>query len=452
MPATRKRPQNNDSSALHFQAHVKRDHQILIKNPRAPSRLFIVQTDDATSARRSDFPALRQEVNGRPLVYLDNAATTQKPDVVIDTLSRFYQEDNANVHRGMYPLSRRATLAYENARRSVARFIGAESNEIIFTKGTTESLNLVAQAWGRSHLQPGDRILIGEFEHHSNIVPWYQVARATGAELVPLPPSDDYAGHEPTALREALRDPRTKVIAMTHVSNSLGITLPVGEICALARKHGVLSVVDAAQSAAHLPLRVRDIGCDFLAFSGHKCAGPTGIGVLFGRAEQLEELDPYQGGGEMIDQVRFEEITWKPAPFRFEAGTPPIAQAIGLAAALEYLNEIGLEAIHAHDLALGEQALEVLAQIKSVNTLSPRPVIGPLVSFNLEGVHAHDAADLAGEAGVALRAGHHCCQPLMRRRGVPGTLRASWFLYNTKEDIEMLGEALRDILRFFKRG
>ncbi|MGF1679385.1 MAG: aminotransferase class V-fold PLP-dependent enzyme [Candidatus Methylacidiphilales bacterium] len=404
-------------------------------------------------ACRSDFPLLQEVIQGRKLVYLDNAATTQKPETVLRRLDAYYRHENSNVHRGMYPLSRRATLAYESARQTVARFIGAASErEIVFTRGTTEGMNLVAQAWGSEHLKPGDRILVGEFEHHSTLVPWHQAARRTGAELVPIPLNEDFSGPDEVVLKAALADPRTKVFAFTLVSNSLGITLDAERWCRESARHRVLTVVDAAQAVGHLPVDVRNLGCDFLAFSGHKCAGPTGIGVLYGREEALASLQPWQGGGEMIDRVTFEEITWKPAPFRFEAGTPAIAQAIGLAAALDYLSSMGLEAIRQHTEELGAYALEKLREISGIRFLSPAPVAGPLVSFNLSGIHAHDAADLAGEAGVALRAGHHCCQPLMKRCGVPGTLRASWYVYNSRDDIDALVTSLGDIQTFFRKN
>lgn len=414
-------------------------------NKKLPDREF--------GACRHDFPVLDQEVNGKALVYLDNAATTHKPRAVIDAMSHFMENDNSNVHRGMGPLSRRATHAFEGARKKVADFIYAASpSEIVFTGGTTESINCVAQSWGRANLKKGDRILVGEWEHHSNLVPWSMVAETTGAELIPLPLNEDFSGPDPDVLRQTLRDPKTRLFAFTALSNSLGISLPVSELCHEAHAQQVVTVVDAAQAAAHLPINVQEWGCDFLAFSGHKCAGPTGIGVLFGKAELLENMPPFQGGGEMIDHVSFDRITFKPPPHRFEAGTPPIVEAVGLAAALQYLDELGRDSIARHDNELGSYALDRLQALDELDFLSPRPVVGPLISFNCRGIHAHDVADLAGEAGVALRAGHHCCQPLMHKCGIPGSLRASWFIYNTKEEIDIFCDTLRDILGFFRKS
>lgn len=395
---------------------------------------------------------LDQQINGKPLVYLDSAATSQKPDSVVAALSHYYLNDNSNVHRGMHPLSRRATAGYEKARKTVARYLNATSaKQIIFTKGTTEGINLIAQSWGKSNIQAGDKILVGEFEHHSNLVPWHLLAQQNGAELVPLPLNENFSGFDMAVLTEALADPKTKLFSFTMLSNSLGITLPVHDLCELATKHQVITVVDAAQGAPHAPIDVQEMNCDFLAMSGHKCVGPTGIGALYGKMEHLEKMPPYQGGGEMIDHVSFEEITYKPTPARFEAGTPPIAQAIGLGVALEYLESMGLDAIAKYDHELGEYALERFRELSDIEYLSPQPVVGSLISFNLKGVHAHDAADLAGEAGVAMRAGHHCCQPLMRKCGVPATLRASWYIYNTQADIDALIEALKEIQSFFNR-
>ena len=402
---------------------------------------------------QQDFSILKQKINGNPLIYLDNAATSQKADCVVAAMSHYYHHDNSNVHRGMHPLSRRATARYENARKTMAQFLNTSSSkEIIFTKGTTEGINLVAQSWGRANLQPGDKILVGEFEHHSNLVPWYLLAQQTGAELISLPLNDDFSGFDMAVLKAALADPGTKLFAFTMLSNSLGIPLPAPELCQLAAQHQVITVLDAAQAAPHCPIDVQAIGCDFLAMSGHKCIGPTGIGALYGKTEHLEQMLPYQGGGEMIDNVSFENITYKPSPHRFEAGTPPIAEAIGLAAAIAYLDSMGFDAITKHEQDLGAYALDQLQQLEDIKYLSPKPVAGPLISFNLAGIHAHDAADLAGEAGVAMRAGHHCCQPLMRKCGVPATLRASWSVYNTRDDIDALIAVIKDIQSFFKRN
>jgi cysteine desulfurase/selenocysteine lyase len=397
---------------------------------------------------RQDFPILDQEVHGRPLIYFDNAATTQKPRTVIDALRHYYEHDNANVHRGLHELSSRATDAYENARQRVAQYLGAASaDEIVFTRGTTESINLVAQAWGGKFLRPGDVILLTEMEHHSNLVPWQLLAERMGARLRFLPVLDDG-----TLVLEQLPQfltPEVKLFAFTHVSNSLGTINPVAELCRQARTVGALTLVDAAQSAGHLPLDVQELGCDFLAFSGHKMCAPTGIGVLYGRAEILEAMPPWHGGGEMIVSVTLEKSTFKKAPHRFEAGTPNIAGAIGLAAAVDYLEEIGRVTIFEHDSELTAYAAEQLAELPGMRLLGPKGERGALVGFVMEKVHPHDLTTFADQQGLALRGGHHCNQPLMRRFGLPGTTRASFYFYNTMAEVDRMMEILRAAVRFF---
>lgn len=402
---------------------------------------------------RADFPILHQQVNGQPLVYLDNGATAQKPRAVIDALVRYYERDNSNVHRGLHALSMRATDAYEGARARIAQFINAaDPAEIIFTRGTTESINLVARSWSHAHLKPGDVVLTTEFEHHSNLVPWQQAAKAAGATLkyVPLLGADGEGGPDLAAL-DTLLTPQVKLFAFTHISNTLGTINPVAEFCRRARAVGAVTVIDAAQSIGHVPLDVREIGCDFLAFSGHKMCGPTGIGVLYGRRALLDKLAPDETGGGMVVQVNYETATWKPAPERFEAGTPNVADAIGLAAACDYLDGIGRTAIAAHDDQLVQYAMGQLSTLPGIRIIGPRagaPRSG-LISFAFDSVHAHDVVTFANEDGIALRGGHHCNQPLMRKLGLASTTRASFYLYNTEEEIDRLVASLRKIQKFF---
>jgi cysteine desulfurase/selenocysteine lyase len=397
---------------------------------------------------RADFPVLHQTVNGHPLVYLDNAATTQKPRAVIDALVRYYEHDNANVHRGIHTLSNRATLSYEAARESVARYLNASSrDEIIFTRGTTESINLVAQAWGGAFLQPGDVILLTEMEHHSNLVPWQQAAQRSGATLRFIPVDSD--GRLDLSGIDALLTPQVKLLAFTHISNFLGTVNPAAQLCAKARSVGAISLVDAAQSAGHLTIDVQALGCDFLAFSGHKMCAPTGIGVLFGRAAVLEQTPPWQGGGEMILSVRYESSTYKPAPSKFEAGTPNIAGAIGLGAALGYIEGIGRETIHAHDEALALAAFDRIGSLPGYRVLGPRQPRGGLVSFVHESIHPHDLTSFCDQKGLALRGGHHCNQPLMRKLGLSSTSRASFYFYNTLAEVDRMMHILLEANRFF---
>jgi cysteine desulfurase / selenocysteine lyase len=401
------------------------------------------------SAVREDFPILRQQVRGHELIYLDSAATSQKPRAVIEALRNFYEHDNANVHRGLHTLSGRATEAYEHARQRVAEYIGAASaDEIIFTRGTTEGINLVAQAWGGKFIREGDVILLTVMEHHSNLVPWQLLAERTGAQLRFVPVLDD--GTLELEQLSSLLTPEVKVFAFTHISNSLGTINPVAELCDKARSVGALTLVDAAQSAGHTPLDVHELGCDFLAFSGHKMCGPTGIGVLYGRAEVLDSMPPWHGGGEMIVSVSLEKSTFKKAPHRFEGGTPNIAGAIGLAAAIDYIEGIGRPAIFEHDSQLARNAAERLTELPGTRVFGPTNERGALVGFVMDAAHPHDLTTFADEYGLAMRGGHHCNQPLMRRFGVSGTTRASFYFYNTMEEIDRMIEVLHAAVRFFK--
>ncbi len=384
-------------------------------------------------AIREDFRILRERAHGHALIYFDSAATSQKPRAVIEALRNFYEHENANVHRGLHTLSSRATEAYEKARQRVAAYIGAPSaEEIIFTRGTTESINLVAQAWGGRFIREGDVILLTVMEHHSRFVP----VRDDGTlELEQLP---------------TLLTPEVKLFAFTHVSNSLGTINPVAELCEKAHAVGALTLVDAAQSIGHLPLDVRELDCDFLAFSGHKMCGPTGIGVLYGRAEILNSMPPWHGGGEMIVSVALDKSTFKKTPHRFEAGTPNIAGAIGLAAAIDYIEEIGRAAIFEHDSQLARYATERLTELPGTRVFGPKEERGALVGFVMDSAHPHDLTTFADQFGLAMRGGHHCNQPLMRRLGVSGTTRASFYFYNTMEEIDRMIEILHAAVHFFK--
>jgi cysteine desulfurase / selenocysteine lyase len=401
------------------------------------------------AAFRKDFPILDQKVHGHPLIYFDNAATSQKPRVVIDALVHYYEHDNANVHRGIHELSNRATAGFEAARERTAKFLNARSsNEIVFTRGTTEGVNLVATSWGNQNVKAGDVILLTEMEHHSNLVPWQLLAERTGAKLAFLPVTGDIGQIDMNRVDELLTS-RVKMFSMVHISNSLGTINPIVELCARARKLGVTTFVDAAQSAGHRPLDVQEIDCDFLALSGHKMCAPTGIGALYGREEILEKMPPDQGGGEMILNVEYQKSTWKHAPHKFEAGTPDIAGAIGLAVAMDYLDTIGRDKIAAHDLELGAYAFAKLSELKNIRLFGPHVGRAGLVSFLLNGIHAHDVTELANRQGIALRGGHHCTQPLMHKLGVESTSRASFYFYNTTEEIDRLVEVLREIQKFF---
>jgi len=402
-------------------------------------------------AVREDFPILRQTVrDGKPLAYLDNAATAQKPRAVIDAISRYYTQTNANVHRGLHELSERATAAYEGARATVRRTLGAaEDREIVFVRGTTEGINLVAQAWARPRLKAGDEILITAMEHHSDIVPWQIVCGQTGAKLVVAPITD--GGELDLAALDRLLGPKTRLLALAHVSNALGTVNPVERIVELARAKKVPVLLDGAQAVPHLPVDVRAIGCDFYAFSGHKAYGPTGIGALYGRAELLEAMDPWQGGGDMIASVSFEKTTWNRLPWKFEAGTPDIAGAVGLAAALDYVASLGWAPIEAYETALLAEATEMVAAVPGVRILARDAPRVSVISFTMEGVHPHDIGTIVDLQGVAIRAGHHCAQPLMDRFGVPATARASLSFYNTREEIETLVSGLHQVNEVFGR-
>lgn len=398
---------------------------------------------------RADFPILDQTVHGKPLIYFDNAATSQKPRAVIQALVNYYERDNANVHRGIHELSTRSTTAFEAARARAAKFINARSaDEIIWTRGTTEGINLVANTWGTKHLKPGDVILLTEAEHHSNIVPWQLLAQRTGAKVAYIPVTGDEGTLDLSKL-DTLFSSQVKLLSLVHISNSMGVVNPVAELCARARELGIITLVDGAQSAGHMPVDVQAIGCDFFAFSGHKICGPTGIGALYGRTEILEKLPPYQGGGEMILTVGYDKTEFKPAPHRFEAGTPDISGPIALHAAMDYLDAIGRDNIWKHDQELANYAYDQLAALKNIRLFGPKSGRAGLVSFLLKDVHAHDVVTLADQGGVALRGGHHCTQPLMHKLGVESTARASFYFYNTKAEVDCFVDVVKEIQKFF---
>lgn len=403
------------------------------------------------AALRREFPALAQEVHGHPLVYLDNAATTQKPEAVLAALDGYYRRDNANVHRGIHELSRRATEAYEGARERVARWVGARSvAEVVWTRGTTEALNLVAWAWGSRHVGEGDEIVLSVQDHHSNLVPWQLLAERTGARLRYIEIDDE--GRWVLDEVDTLVGERTRIVAVSHVSNALGTVNPVEQLAAEVRaRSDALIVVDGAQAVPHLPVDIATLGCDLYAFSGHKMCGPTGVGVLWGRAEVLEAMPPFQGGGEMIDEVRREGSTWAQLPHKFEAGTPHIAGAVGLAAAVEWLGALAPGAVLAHEQALSTYAMERLAALGGVRVFGPADPAerSGVVSFAMEGAHPHDIATILDTRGVAIRAGHHCAQLVMRRYGTPATARASFYLYNTRDDVDRMIEGLETVRQIF---
>ncbi|MFM5869555.1 aminotransferase class V-fold PLP-dependent enzyme [Aeromonas caviae] len=397
---------------------------------------------------RGQFPALAQEVNGHPLVYLDNAATTQKPQAVLDAINHYYRADNANVHRAAHALSGRATRAFEDARETVARFINApRSHEVIWTRGTTEAINLVAQSWGMSELRAGDEIVLSTLEHHANIVPWQLVAQRTGAviRVIPL----DERGDLDIAAYLALLGPRTRLVSVAHVSNALGTVNPVKEMVAAAKAVGALTLIDGAQAVAHLEVDVQAIGCDFYAFSGHKLYGPTGIGVLWGHTALLERMPPWQAGGEMIDRVSFSGTTFNTLPFKFEAGTPHIAGAIGLAAAIDFVMEQDKDSLASHEAALTDYLVAGLQQVPGLRLVGEPGQRAGAVSFLLEDIHPQDAATLLDMQGIALRVGHHCAMPLMESLGIGGTLRASLACYNNRNDVDALLAALHKLSDFF---
>jgi cysteine desulfurase / selenocysteine lyase len=402
------------------------------------------------AALRADFPILSRTVHGAPLAYLDSAATSQKPTAVLDAMEAYYRETNANVHRGVYELAAEATARFEAGRDSVARLVGAPREGVVFTKNASEAINLVAWAWGARELAPGDEVLITEMEHHSNIVPWQIVAEVTGATVrfVPVTPGGEL---DMDALRRSISG-RTRMVAVVHVSNVLGTINPVAEVARLAHEQGALCLIDGSQSVPHMPVDVPAIGCDFYAFTGHKMLGPTGIGCLVARPEVLDAMGPFLGGGEMISNVTTEGSTWAALPWKFEAGTPPIAEAVGLGVAADYLEAIGMDAVRAHEVELAEHMLSALAEVEGITIYGPRDPAarGAAVSFSLPDLHPHDIAQLVDRDGVCIRAGHHCAKPLMRVLGVGATARASAYLYNSHDEIDVLVRALASARAAFR--
>lgn len=405
------------------------------------------QALDVSQVRKA-FPILGVKVNGKPLAYLDSAASAQMPQQVIDRLTHYHSHEHANIHRGVHYLSEQATNAYEAARAKVRRFINAgEDREVIFTRGTTNAINTVAHGFGRAFVGEGDEIVISHMEHHSNIVPWQMLCKERGATLKVIP--IDESGLLLLDEYRRILGPRTKLVAVTHVSNVLGTINPLKEIIELAHAQGTPVLVDGAQGVPHMKVDVQDLDCDFYAFSGHKMCGPTGIGVLYGKASWLEKMQPYEGGGDMILSVSFEKTTFNKIPYKFEAGTPPIAAAIGLGAAVDYLESVGVNAIETHEHNLVAYGTEALSAVKGVRIYGTAPEKAGVLSFNIEGVHAHDVGTILNDEGVAVRTGHHCAQPLMQRYGVPATARASFYLYNTIEEVDQLVTAIRRVQQIF---
>jgi len=397
---------------------------------------------------REDFPILSQKVHGKPLVYLDNAATTQKPRAVIDALTHYYTTENANIHRGVHALSELATESYERARRKIQRFIHApDPSQVIFVRGTTEGINLVAQTYGRTHIQAGDEIIISMLEHHSNIVPWQILSEQVGARLRVIPIND--SGELLLGEFEKLLGPRTKLLGIAHVSNALGTIVPVRKVIEMAHRRNVPVVVDGAQAAPHTPIDVQALDCDFYTFSAHKIYGPTGIGALYGKRELLDAMPPYHGGGDMISSVTFEKTLYNKLPYKFEAGTPDISGVIGFGAAIDYVTAIGLDRIAAHEeelLAYATQALSAIPEVRLIGTAKSKAAV---VSFVLDSIHAHDVGTVLDQEGIAIRTGHHCAQPLMNRFGVEATARASFALYNTKEEVDALVQGIQKVREVF---
>ena len=397
---------------------------------------------------RKDFPFLEAENGENPLVYFDNASTTQKPIQVLNKLDQFYRKSNANVHRGVYRLSQRATDAYENARKKIAGFINAKDDRsIIFTRGTTESINLVAYAWAQQQLKPGDEILVTEMEHHSNLVPWQITAERTGAVLKYIPLNDDL--ELDLEKPEKYFTPKTKVFALIHKSNALGKLNQVQQLILHAKTVGAITVVDGAQSVPHTTVDVQQLGCDFFAFSGHKMLGPTGVGILFGKPELLESMEPFQSGGEMIEKVTMTHSTWNDIPWKFEAGTPNIAQAVGLGKAIDFLQNISMKKVEEHIGELTEYGMKKLNEINGVRIYNKKNIHGGIISFNVDGVHPHDLAQFLDQDNIAIRTGHHCTQPIMKKLGVSGTARISFYIYNTKEEIDKLCSCMKSTLNYF---
>ena len=409
---------------------------------------IVTPTPYDVEAIRRDFPILSREVYGKPLVYLDNGASAQKPQVVLDTIQHAYAQEYANVHRGLHFLSNAATDAYEKARETVRRFLNAPSTDtIVFTSNTTSAINTVAYGWGMPNIGEGDEIVLSIMEHHSNIVPWHFIRERQGAKLVWVPVDDEGALHIEDFERSLTA--RTKLVAITQMSNALGTVTPIKEIVRIAHERGIPVLVDGSQSAVHMPIDVQDLGCDWFVMTGHKLYGPSGIGVLYGRKDRLESMRPFQGGGEMIFDVTEDIVTYNDPPHRFEAGTPPIVQAIGLGAALDYMESIGRERIAAHETDLKTYAHERLSRINSLRIFGNAPGKGAIVSFELQGIHAHDVSMVIDRSGVAVRAGTHCAQPLLKRFGVTSTCRASFGMYNTRAEIDALAEALEKARKFF---
>ena len=397
---------------------------------------------------RLDFPILHQKIKGNPLVYLDNAASTQKPKSVIEAISNYYSQDNANIHRGVHALSQRATDAYEKTRETARKFINASKiEEIIFVRGTTEAINLVAQSFGRSELKTGDEILVTTMEHHSNIVPWQQLCEQTGAKLRVAPIDDN--GDVIVEEFEKLLGDRTKIVSFIHVSNALGTITPAKKLIEMAKKVGAVTLLDGAQAVAHVPVDVQDLDCDFYAFSGHKIYGPTGVGVLYGKESLLKKMPPYQGGGDMIAHVTFERTVYNALPYKFEAGTPNIAGVIGLGAALDYVSELGIDAIASYEDEVLDYATSKVGEIEGLKLIGTAKRKTSVLSFSLEGIHPHDIGTILDSQGIAVRTGHHCAQPVMDRFQVPATTRASFGIYNTKEEADRLVEGLKKVLEVF---
>ena len=402
---------------------------------------------------RQDFPILSREVHGLPLVYLDNAATSQKPRSVIQALTDYYEGYNSNVHRGVHSLSMEATDRYEEARSKVARFIGAaEPESIVWTRNTTEGINLVAHTWARRNIGPGDEIVVSQIEHHSNLVPWQQVAAARGAELRFLPMAAD--GSMDMGEVDSIITPRTRLLAVVHSSNSLGTIHPVKELAARARSVGAAVLIDGAQSVPHMPVDVADLDCDFLAFSGHKMMGPTGIGALYVKRDVLEEMEPFLTGGEMVLEVSYERASWNALPMRFEAGTPNIADAIALGAAVDYLDALGMDNVRAHEVELTRYALDRFRELEEIDVFGPADLDGRggVVSFNSADVHPHDLGTVLDRQGIAIRTGHHCTMPVMRKLGLAATARASFYAYNTEDEVDLLVDGIKQALRYFGDG
>jgi len=398
---------------------------------------------------REDFPVLQQRVNDHPLVYLDNAASSQMPAPVADRIDRYHRNEHANVHRGIHTLSQKATDEYELTRKKIKKFINAGSeHEIIYTTGTTDSINLAASSFGRISFREGDEIILSEMEHHANIVPWQMIAKQTGAVIRVIPVRDN--GTLDMAAFKKLLNPKTKMVAVVHVSNALGTVNPVEEICSIARKYNAVTLIDGAQAIPHQKVDVQETGCDFYAFSAHKMCGPTGFGILYGRHELLEKMPPYRGGGDMIDKVTFEETTYNTIPFKFEAGTPPIAAGIGLGSAVDYLESIGMDNIAAREAELVHYALERFDEIDGIRIIGKSPERASVVSFVFDDIHAHDVGTILDKQGIAIRTGHHCAQPILKRFNVPATARLSLSFYNNKEDIDRFIDGLKYVKEFFE--